>query len=78
MTEQAKTPRKTIDAYAEDRAKLNALKAPPKFTFTGSGVDNDYRVHEKVEFLLGMVGHLLRRVDALEAELEARDSAPSA
>lgn len=57
---------KTLDQYAEDRAKLNALKAPLTAGFT-SGVQQDYQVSQKVEYLLGMVGHLLRRVEELEA-----------
>lgn len=66
--EQQHAP-KTIEAYAQDRAKLNALKAPVKFAFASSGIDLEYRRDQKVEYLLGMVGHLLKRVEALEAEL---------
>ena len=63
---------KTLEAYAEDRAKLNAITAPAKFAFNLSGIDLEYRRDQKVEYLLGMVGHLLRRVEALEAELAAK------
>lgn len=63
---------KTFEAYSADRATLAALKAPAKFAFTMSGIDLEYRREQKVEYLLGMVGHLLKRVEALEAELAAR------
>lgn len=63
---------KTLDAYAEDRAKLAVLKAPVKFAFTSTGIDLEYRRDQKVEYLLGMVGHLLKRVEALEAEVAAK------
>ena len=63
---------KTLEAYAEDRAKFAGLKAPVKFAFSGSGIDLEYRREQKVEYLLGMVGHLLKRVEALEAELAKR------
>jgi hypothetical protein len=61
-------PAKTLDGYAEDRTRLNQLKAPVKFAFAASGIDLEYRRDQKVEYLLGMVGHLLKRVEALEAE----------
>lgn len=60
-------PPKTSAQYAIDRQKLNDLKVPLTAGFK-SGVDQDYRVAQKVEYLLGMVGHLLRRVEELEAE----------
>lgn len=65
----AETPsdRKTYAAYGEDRARLNNLKTPMKAAFALNGVDRDYQVSQKVEYLLGMVGHLLRRVEELEA-----------
>ena len=61
----APTDRKTLETYAADRAKLNALKVPLTAGFA-STVENDYRTNQKVEYLLGMVGHLLRRIDELE------------
>ena len=60
--------KKTYEQYGEDRAKLNTMKPGVKATFTGSGIENDYRVGQKVEYLLGMVGHLLKRIEELEAE----------
>ncbi|MEP6480694.1 MAG: hypothetical protein ABJA94_01665, partial [Rhodoglobus sp.] len=68
---------KTLDAYSADRAKLAVLKAPVKFAFTSSGIDLEYRRDQKVEYLLGMVGHLLKRVEALEAEAAVSASAPT-
>ena len=70
MTDAASSPLKTFAAYGEDRAKLNALKAPLKAGFA-TGIDQDYRVSQKVEYLLGMVGHLLKRVEELEAQAAA-------
>ncbi len=64
---------KTYEQYGEDRAKLNALKVPMKATFALSGVEQDYRVSQKVEYLLGMVGHLLKRVEELEAQAPERE-----
>lgn len=66
------TAPKTFAAYSADRTTLAALKAPAKFAFTSSGIDLEYRRDQKVEYLLGMVGHLLKRVEALEAELAAQ------
>ena len=66
MTDAPLEP-KTLQAYSEDRAKLNSLKAPLTAGFA-SGIEQDYRVSQKVEYLLGMVGHLLRRVEELEAK----------
>ena len=65
----AETPivRKTLTEYADDRAKLNAMTVPLGKTFTASGVEQDYRNTQKIDYLLGMVGHLLRRVEELEA-----------
>lgn len=64
-------PPKTSDQYAADRAQLNEMKVPLTAGFK-TGVDQDYRVGQKVEYLLGMVGHLLRRVEELEAEAKSR------
>lgn len=64
-------PPKTLEGYAEDRAALNQVKAPAKFAFTSNGIDLEYRRDQKVEYLLGMVGHLLKRVEALEAAAAA-------
>jgi hypothetical protein len=61
----AEHPPKTLDQYADDRAKLNTLKAPLTTGFT-TGIEQDYIVSQKVEYLLGMVGHLLRRIEELE------------
>lgn len=63
---------KTFEAYSADRATLAALKAPMKYSFAMSGIDLEYRREQKVEYLLGMVGHLLKRVEALEAELRKK------
>ena len=60
---------KTFDEYSHDRATLAALKAPVKYSFAMNGIDLEYRREQKVEYLLGMVGHLLKRVEALEAEV---------
>ena len=68
----APNPPKTLEQYAEDRAKLAVLKAPPKFAFALAGIDLEYRRDQKVEYLLGMVGHLLKRVEALETELASK------
>ena len=65
---QAPGDKKTYAAYGEDRAKLNSLKTPTKAVFALNGVDRDYQVNQKVEYRLGMVGHLLKRVEELEAE----------
>jgi hypothetical protein len=48
-------PPNTLEGYAEDRAALNQVKAPAKFASTSNG----------------MVGHLLKRVGALETAAEA-------
>ena len=56
---------------SEDRAKLAAMKAPVKFAFSSTGIDLEYRRDQKVEYLLGMVGHLLKRVEALETAAAA-------
>jgi hypothetical protein len=71
MTQDTPNAPKTFAAYGEDRAKLNALKAPLKAGFS-TGIDQDYRVSQKVEYLLGMVGHLLKRVEELEAQVAAK------
>jgi len=63
---------KTFAEYSHDRATLATIKAPAKFAFTANGIDLEYRRDQKVEYLLGMVGHLLKRVEALEAEVAAR------
>ena len=63
---------KTFDEYSADRAKLAEMKAPAKFAFALSGIDLEYRRDQKVEYLLGMVGHLLKRVEVLEAEVAAK------
>ncbi|MEO8094926.1 MAG: hypothetical protein ABI632_08335 [Pseudolysinimonas sp.] len=68
---------KTFDAYSHDRAKLAVLKAPMKFAFADVGIDLEYRRDQKVEYLLGMVGHLLKRVEALEAEVAAKPAKPA-
>ena len=60
---------KTLAEYSDDRTKLSTLKAPIKAGFAFQGVDHDYRVYQKTEYLLGMVGHLLKRVEELEAKL---------
>lgn len=60
---------KTFAEYSHDRATLAAIKAPVKYAFALNGIDLEYRREQKVEYLLGMVGHLLKRVEALEAEV---------
>lgn len=62
---------KTSAQYSADRTQLNELKVPLTAGFK-SGIEQDYRVGQKVEYLLGMVGHLLRRVEELEAEAKNR------
>ena len=67
---------KTFEEYSADRATLAAIKAPVKFAFSMSGIDLEYRREQKVEYLLGMVGHLLKRVEALEAEVAVAAKSP--
>ncbi len=73
MTDAVNAP-KTLQEYAEDRAKLNTMKMPMLKNLEGSPIDHEHRVSQKVEYLLGMVGHLLKRVEALEAQFERRQS----
>jgi len=73
MTDAANAP-KTLQEYAADRAMLNTMKLPMMKNLEGSPVDQEYRVSQKVEYLLGMVGHLLKRVEALETELGRRQA----
>lgn len=60
---------KTLAEYGDDRTKLNAIKAPITAGFAFQGIDHDYRTYRKVEYLLGMVGHLLTRIEELEAKV---------
>lgn len=65
--------RKTLDQFTNDLNALNRLDAPAIQPLNGSDADREYRVESKLAYALDMIGHLLKRIEHLEATRDNGD-----
>ncbi|WP_148059978.1 hypothetical protein [Rathayibacter sp. PhB152] len=64
--------RKTSDDYYVDLNRIPALRAPQMRVTVGSERDLEYQRERTLTYLSEMVGHLLERIEKLEAEKDDR------
>lgn len=71
MTEETEPfERPTLAQYVADRKKLLALRAPRGVMYvTDDERDVAFRQQQSLEYALATIGHLLRRIEELEARV---------
>lgn len=67
MSNDSAPAKKTMDEFIHDRSTLQRLHAPTMRFTEGSDRDIAYRAERSLDYALDMIGHLLVRIEELEA-----------